>query len=359
MNQAKAKLEWIECLRYPLMVGVVFIHAYDPVKGYGGTLVSLQGRDAAADVVMYFISQVFARLSVPAFFIFAGFFFFRSTFGAGLYKWIGEVRKRIRTLLVPFLIWSLIVLFSYYAAQRIGVVPVGEDSRVGNIAELSFVQLIDLLLGITRYPVAYQFWFLRDLIICVVISLPFVFVSRNALVVIIAALGVFWFSGYGVTFVPSSTALFFFLLGGLSAVLGGDLELPVSLPFVVIGLIALAIFDFLTRESRFGEFVHRAFLLFGVATLYAIGKLVARNESIAMNVKALGATAFFLYATHEPALMACKKLFVNLYPWEGTIQILFAFCMPAFLVIALCGAAYKFLAAVAPKFLSVSTGGRN
>ncbi|KQW41979.1 hypothetical protein ASD88_23540 [Pelomonas sp. Root662] len=337
----------------------MLIHAYDPVKGYDGTLVSLQGRDPAADVVMFFVSQIFARLSVPAFFVFAGFFFFRSTFASGLNRWVTEVAKRIRTLLIPFLIWSLLVLLVYYAAQRIGVVPVGEDSRVGNIAQLSLVEIIDLLLGVTRYPVAYQFWFLRDLIVCVAISLPVIFASRGAFITVTAVLGLCWFSGYGVTLIPSSTALFFFLLGGLSSVVRCNLELPVPAPFLIVGLVILAICDFLAKDSEAGEYIHRAFLLCGVASLSLVGKLISRNETIAGSIKALGATAFFLYAAHEPGLMALKKFLVNLYPWEGTIQVLFAFFLPALLVIVLCGAAYKFLASVVPKFLSVSTGGRN
>ena len=71
---ARARLVWVERLRLPLMIGVVLIHAYDPVRATHGELISLQGRAGFSDFVMFLLSQVIGRLSVPMFFAMSGFF---------------------------------------------------------------------------------------------------------------------------------------------------------------------------------------------------------------------------------------------------------------------------------------------
>lgn len=60
-----------------------------------------------SDYVMFLLSNVIGRLSVPMFFLISGFLFFRE----GTLTHIGYTAKlysRLHTLLIPYLLWNLI-----------------------------------------------------------------------------------------------------------------------------------------------------------------------------------------------------------------------------------------------------------
>lgn len=73
MNHSRES--WVDVLRFPLIVGVILIHGYEPAKAMDGKTYSLQGHSEVANEIMFFISQVLAHLSVPLFFLFADYFF--------------------------------------------------------------------------------------------------------------------------------------------------------------------------------------------------------------------------------------------------------------------------------------------
>ncbi|MDE6688612.1 MAG: acyltransferase [Prevotella sp.] len=99
----------ISYLRFPLTVGVVFIH-FSLANGLDvhGVRRGLENPEWYFFIVN-FISVVLARIGVPLFFIISGFlFFYHKEFSKDTYK--QNLKTRVRTLLIPFLLWNVIAI---------------------------------------------------------------------------------------------------------------------------------------------------------------------------------------------------------------------------------------------------------
>lgn len=97
-------------LRFPLMIGVVMIHCDITDQLNPNLQVQWAGN------AMYLFSNVIGRFSVPMFFIISGFLFFRSgIFNKGTY--MAKLRSRVKTLLIPYLLWNLIG-FLYFVIKH-------------------------------------------------------------------------------------------------------------------------------------------------------------------------------------------------------------------------------------------------
>lgn len=112
----------------------------------------------------YYIQELLtngiARIAVPFFALVAGFFFFLSYKGISSYP--NSVRKRVDSLLVPYLLASLIIFIVEYVY---GVIQ----------WDLSIDNVTLLIRDVVVNPVSVQFWFLRDLMFLVLLS-PLIFV---------------------------------------------------------------------------------------------------------------------------------------------------------------------------------------
>ncbi|MCC5023368.1 MAG: acyltransferase family protein [Candidatus Synoicihabitans palmerolidicus] len=89
-------------LRFLLIVGVVFIHAFDTQINFSTDTVSAAHQTGYSSFVRTIISQGIARTAVPIFYFLAGYLFFLHF----TWSWKSYRRKlgsRIHTLLIPFL----------------------------------------------------------------------------------------------------------------------------------------------------------------------------------------------------------------------------------------------------------------
>lgn len=96
----------INFLRFPLIVGVVFIHNDISSVTMQGIKYEFNNPEWYYYIIDFF-SQVLSRISVPLFFFISGFlFFYHANFNLSTYK--NKLKSRIKTLLIPYLLWNLI-----------------------------------------------------------------------------------------------------------------------------------------------------------------------------------------------------------------------------------------------------------
>ena len=100
----------ISFLRFPLIVAVVYIHFNISRKG-----ISLHGINYGTDnpdwylFTINLVSSVIASIAVPLFFFISGYLFFlQKEFNRQEY--LRKLQKRVKTLLVPYLLWNLIAI---------------------------------------------------------------------------------------------------------------------------------------------------------------------------------------------------------------------------------------------------------
>ncbi|WP_342383087.1 acyltransferase family protein [Bacteroides ovatus] len=101
----------IERLRFPITVLVLFIHVLLFAASQGGIEYTFPFTyDSWSHRLIYFFNWIFPRVSVPMFCIISGYLFFQglNTVDCFKEKYKYKLKSRVRTLLVPYLLWNII-----------------------------------------------------------------------------------------------------------------------------------------------------------------------------------------------------------------------------------------------------------
>jgi len=151
----------------------------------------------------YYLQEFFtngiARIAVPFFAFIAGFFFFLAYDNHSSYP--KAIRKRVNSLLTPYLLASLIIFIVEYIYGEIRW-------------ELSFQNLTLLMRDVVLTPISVQFWFLRDLMFLVLIT-PIIFTLVNKLKLLtIVPIMILWF--FDIEIMPMFSNKYFITIETLS-----------------------------------------------------------------------------------------------------------------------------------------------
>ena len=373
--------ETITRLRFPLAVAVVFIHSFGLPREVDWQAVwssPLTGDDCY-QLVRTFCSYVAPSPAVPLFFLLSGFLFFRRVqrFTASVY--VQKLRRRFRTLFVPYMLWNLLSLLGFWGL-RFGqsnsltewlysfpdcfvaqggwhlfwdAHPIGQDSTNW--------------LGLTVYhhaaPIDVPLWFVRDLMVVVLLS-PLLFWLLKRLggwfVALMAAL-------YVVSLWPpieglSLQAVFFFTSGGWFALCQCNLVTEmrrvrlvacVSAPLLAFGLLFLQ-----GSGSWLGSLLSPFYVMTGVCALVNLAAWsVERFPRLVPPV--CSQASFFIYAAHTLLLLKLMgSLTAHLVPGTQPLAMLVRYFTSPLLTVAVCVAVYALLRAVAPRLLGLFTGDR-
>ena len=230
MKERSLHSQALDLLRFPLAIVVLASHTLDSL------LQSSQGLSIPIfREISYFIRGFFAGQSVPIYYFISGYVFF---LGIELTreKYFRKLRNRVHTLLIPYLIWN-----SLFIIRGIVISLPCFNAFVTNQAPLSltFPRLLwefwDSGKGIRPhidpsgsgiYPVDLPLWFVRDLMIVVLIA-PFIWhMAKRFGHMFVIVSGVLWFILSGIPMGHAnqlSTAFFFFSWGGCMSIHGKDM----------------------------------------------------------------------------------------------------------------------------------------
>ena len=331
-------------LRFPLMLGVVLIHN-----------VLIEPQEAAQlgmRLVAFIIELVSHKLvapCVPLFFFISGYLFFLK-FGDrfGVADYGAQVKKHVRTLLIPYIFWNLIVL-GYFALLH-KFVPSFINPDFNNVFQFSVGEWIRSFWNFPGgQPICYQFWFLRDLMEAVIIS-PIIFMVMKyghwRFMVFLAALYI-----YNPTLFSHQTMLTFFSLGAGFAIHRYDFVAVAEksvIPSAIV-FVALTIISSLNFEMR----VSSGLIVFSgsIVFVWIASKLRAINEKLAES-------GFFIYAFHGFPILMLGKVLVSVLNPNSTIAWLGCYVGCFVVIVFLSLALYFVLKKLFPKFTAIITGGR-
>lgn len=293
----------IDLIRFPMIVGIVVIHA-----NYMNLDIYTPSATPLATGVMSFFSEVVARCCVPLFFVISGYLFFRNVavFTSGIY--LRKIKSRVRSILQPYVIWNLIgflfLLFKMLPCMH-AVFPGVADMRLTFRDFLScfwsfrYADTGDAVMAeafIPGYPIDYPLWFLRDLMVIVLLTPVVYLLLRYVGRLYIAALGVMFVGGLSFGVVKMD-GLFFFSAGAALSMSGKDL-LPVigRMVWTVYVYPVVAVGDLLTRDAVWNHYVHSVQILLGVAAfVYVAVRLAPRVGTVS---RFMVSGAFFVYLSH-------------------------------------------------------------
>ena len=329
-------------LRFPLMLGVVFIHSrvIEPEEA------ARQGLDIVAFIIKL-ISFQLAAPCVPLFFFISGYLFF-AKFGDkfNLLDYKIQLKKRVQTLLIPYIFWNVVVLGYFAFLHKFASSTI--DSNFNNVYEFSIVELIRSFYDFPGgQPICYQFWFLRDLFLGIIIS-PLIFLvmrwGRWVLMILLVVLHISPIE------IPHQAMLIFFSLGaGFSihrydfVLVAKRLVVPSALLFV-----GLSIWGALRLESIGGGL---GVITGSIVFVWLASKVKPIN-------KKLSESGFFVYAFHGFPIVVMIKMMVNFIQPNGTLMWLTCY-FGCFLTITILSVSLYFvIKKYFPNFTRIITGGR-
>lgn len=278
------------------MVLVVAIH-YDSK----GSIVISSGYGINYIIQEAFING-FARSAVPIFALLSGFFLIKKV--ATSYEYRLTLINKTYTLLVPYLIASILI-FSSSIFLKI----------LFNQEQSQRLDLYSIIYSVLAHPVSEQFWFLRDLIILIIIS-PLLF-NMNKL--IFYGIGSFLFFLWVMDIQPfpiiagwyllNIETIFFFWFGGMLFKSALDIEsfifcnitTRVVVMILWVGLIALRIYIdpdldvwYVKNYTVESILLYKAAIFVGVVSILQLSTIMRNNRFL---IYTSGLT-FFVFLFH-------------------------------------------------------------
>ena len=318
------KNEKIANLQFVLSILIVVIHANCLFFNLPGEELQYVYGNNYSTYIQLFFSEGIARIAVPTFFIISGYLFF-NTFDGGFKSYGKKLKRRIFSLLIPYLFWSAFTFFAFFFAQKIP--GIGEYFTTRNDAELTFKILFDnIIISSYNSPL----WYVRYLIVFSILSIAIYWLVKKVPFVfsIIAFVGwMFNFFGLPMNLGVRWDAIFFYLLGveiALKPNLMGRLKEIFNRQWVVILVASIYLAVQLIRTALYcyksptlllnGEYDPVTHYLGNVGILLGIFAVWFGYDYIFkanFNIK-FKEFSFFVFVTHHPIVNILKKLLLKL-----------------------------------------------
>jgi surface polysaccharide O-acyltransferase-like enzyme len=345
----------IEILRFPLIIGVVFIHTYGMSVHIGHGSIGATHASAWVEFVRVFISQGVARIAVPLFFLSSGYLFFLG--GWSQKKYVSKLKRRFHTLLIPFLFWNIITLVIHAVGESVPNIKIYIANTIWPpVHSFSLFNYINALFGITQYPISYQFWFIRDLI-TLVILVPVInlFLARKSALLFVTVLFCMWFISVWPIPWPWVDAVFFFSLGAYLSRSAKNVACLDKLgPWISVIFLGLLVLNTVLSDRLL--YIHNAVIVFGVPSLWWLTSLVVRMAMLKSLLIRLSGVSFFVFAAHEPLLTIILKISYKLLSPTSDAMILALYFLIPICLITVLVMLHHYLLKTMPSFLGFITG---
>lgn len=338
----------IDKIKLLLAFLVVMLHCAGATSLDGGCL---NYQNGFYDISRILFSNNLCRIAVPIFFMISGYLFFSEfdKWNFEIYK--NKIKKRTKTVLVPYLLWNAITFLIYYLYELL------YDFRNG----ISFMSIVDFFInhgGIRLfvdanqgYPIDYPLWFLRDLYLLFIISPCVLWINRNwvkyvlfLLFLILPCYGIKQEYLMGITF---------FYLGASLRLNEKPLCHSVDNRYLAIVLILIIISTFLFSNSPFYYLTNGLYIVIGYPFILNIVKCLKDK----LPTQTAGC-AFFIYATHSILLLPYIRQYVDILGGGNSVALALLYILSAVFTFLLFLSIYKLVHFLFPSITNYLTGGR-
>lgn len=340
-------------LRFPLIVAVVFIHT---------ELISSDeiGQYPIYNLIRHVISEEFARIAVPLFFFFSGFlFFYNSNFSAKTYQ--SKLKNRVRSLLIPYIFWNLLILPITYLSQISTPSMVFSDQAlIIDYNWFDYLKIFWARSGGDSYPIYVPFWFIRDLMVMVILSPIIYLFIKYCKFYGILLLGISWLFNLAPN-IPgfSITAFFFFSFGAWFSLNNRDFTYdfqPLRWMTTILYLILVSISTY-SWYNNYSNYAQVLGIFVGLIALISWTAYGIENNRLKTNAPLAG-SSFFVFAYHgKPITLVAKVWGMHIFPTNEFMILVGYFLLPT-IIVALGVGIYALMHKHLPTFTSIITGGR-
>ncbi len=313
------------------------------------------------------------QLAVPSFFFISGYLFFigKNQFGLAEYK--TAMRKKAKSLLMPYLIWNIVaylssVALSYYTTRSMGDVMPWELHRIfwANGDGIVTTSYLGYQYPALVSPAAGVLWFMRDLMVmmvCSIVAYRVVKLLKWWLFLVLFILNAF---KIGIPFPGFSlAAVSFFYMGAFFSI--HDIDVFAWLkkvwqkcaylvwPILYVTQMLLKSFDI-----KIGNWFNLICLIGGIVFVFVVAyDLADKHDKTILKIRKWGETSFFIYTfANTLFIWAINKepsYLLDSIPYIGpTLCYLFQFTIR----IAESVAVYYLMKRYSPRLLSILIGRR-
>lgn len=333
MTAQKMVSERIAILRYVMIVGVVVLHTppYVPVSEVG---------PGVFDFFKAFFQSAAFRATVPVLTLISGYLLFRSGLDQ---RWNELLRKKARTIVLPFCLFNFAVLAVTFAAQRTTALGMSYQ-----LVPFDPAVWMDAAFGIDRNPINYPLNFLRDLIVVMAIAPLMGVMLRSWPWMGLVALAVIFLNNWDGVLVQRDIVPVMFYIGGLAATLKWNLlaldryAAPCLAVFVAL---CAGVVYFQIGNTNVFRFI-APFLIWPAASLLhdtRLGRWLHTQSRI----------SFFIFLAHAPLLMVLSSVHQRL---GDAVPYPLYWCAAPVIVVAVLSGIYHGLSRHFPGLFALAIG---
>ncbi|MDO5331668.1 MAG: acyltransferase family protein [Bacillota bacterium] len=342
----------ISVLKVLLSVLVVYVHSYaTEIKFTSGNVNFIVPEWLAT--FKYVCSHAIAGCAVPGFFFLAAILLYRKEF-----FWRENMFKKLRTLLVPYILLNTFWIFVFWVGQsipRFSVYFANPDNIVSSWGIYGWLKAYGLV-DPGKLPLLYQMWFVRNLVVLNVLAVVLKKIidiwPKGSLVFAM----ILWFVPLGIDGYTKSS-LTFWILGYLCVVYNiRDEALKGKFRLIVLSYIVLLALDCLLRDTVPYSFIHHLTVMFGIVFFYICSMYIVERQSLHW-VSSLATFSITIYFFHEMSLGILRKICGKIFPATTFVQFTEYVFIPIVIVIW-CILLSLVLRQLSPRIYNLLTGNR-
>lgn len=279
-------------LSFFLVILVVFIHNY-----FG----NIPSTDTFSYIFQTTLSKGVCYVANPLFFIISGFLFFRKQEIPSIKNYTEMLSKKIRTLAIPYMLTSALVLVIYIILKIDQYASITEVIRVWLIA-----------------PIPFQLWFLRYLILLCFISPLIYYLIKKVKYVYLTGIVLAWF-----VFYPqvdwALISITFFSVGAFVSI--NEIQMPyynknrILLSISIIGWIFLSYIACIIYDDNLVVkcLIRNVAILCGLVAVWLLYDILYKYINKWLDSDILS-YSFFIYLFHLPLIIFVRKALMMVIP---------------------------------------------
>lgn len=310
----------------------------------------------AYNVQLFTGTNGISGVAVPLFYFISGILFYKSI--NHIKDCVLGIRKRFKTLLVPYVIWNVVFVGWYLFLSIIPGVSGFVNSDILNhfslnkpIASLSYL-LIE--------PAGFHLWFLRDLISYILMTpLIYIVCKRFPIIAFCMILIIFgWINRCGVTYFTAGAIVSIHL--GLDFFEKGVFKNKGFRLFLLLLFLSKCIMTVLPtcNSILYNPYFQQIANLAGILAIWKIyDKVLVENSRMSNVLLFVSKYSFFIYLFHEPVFNIIKKLSLWIIGRSEGALIALYFVNPILMMAFAIGVAW-IMKKYIPIVYSITTGGR-
>ena len=299
----------------------------------------------------YYLSNIvtdFGFCAVPTFFSLSAFLFYRNF---SLSQYSAKLKRRFKSLCIPYLIWNLFYCVLFVGSHYIPLIR-------NNTNSTTEFDLVNNLLGILMSDYT-PLWFVRNLIIYVLLSPLIYYFVKNKTIGLIIILITFSINLLFITF-PYESILYWLPIYLTGAYIGHHYSEKVmtmaftnkKLFMVCVTIFAISLFSLCLSHNDYTFFIYR---FISPIILWILLDYIINYDKL--KIKDTYTYSFFIYANHFFILTALQRIVTNIIGSTPLAYGINYLLIPPFILLILI-AVGKLLKHNCSKFYYLTTGGR-